>query len=192
MNQQIHSNYFWTDERVTLRSVLEGDWEPFYNGLFDSQAQRYLNFGVDFPPTVIEAKEFEERFKDIKPGNDKIMLTIENKEGHNVGGINITSIDEKNGTFSIGLYIDQEHRGKGYGTAALRMMLKYAFFERRLNKFYGSILEGNAASAAMLLKVGCREEGRRSEMAYTNGKYFDEIYYGMTRKEFDLNNVFKI
>lgn len=70
------------------------------------------------------------------------------------GGINLNSIDERNGTFSIGIQVDRDHRGKGYGTSAVRILLRYAFFERRLNKFNTYVLEGNEASAAMMRKLG--------------------------------------
>ena len=32
-------------------------------------------------------------------------------------------IDEKNGTFSIGVQIDRDYRGKGHGTAAMEIGL---------------------------------------------------------------------
>ena len=83
--------------------------------------------------------------------------------------------------------IDRDHRGKGYGTAAVRILLRYAFFERRLNKFNDLVLEGNAASASMLIKLGCIQEGVRRQVIYTNGQYFDEILFGLTKEEFIEN-----
>lgn len=56
------------------------------------------------------------------------MFTIENLNGEYVGGVNLNSIDEKNGTFSIGVQVDRDHRGKGYGTRAINILLKYAFW----------------------------------------------------------------
>jgi RimJ/RimL family protein N-acetyltransferase len=113
------------------------------------------------------------------------MFVITTLDGKSVGGVNLNSIDEKNGTFSVGMQIDRDHRGKGYGTAAMLIVLRYAFYERRLNKYYGSVLEGNLASAAMLRKLGCVEEGRRRQMVYSQGRYFDEILFGLTRSEFE-------
>ena len=37
------------------------------------------------------------------------------KNGINIGGMNINSIDERNGTFGTGMQIHPEHRGKGFG-----------------------------------------------------------------------------
>ncbi|WP_254848750.1 GNAT family N-acetyltransferase [Paenibacillus odorifer] len=62
------------------------------------------------------------------------MFTIENLNGEYVGGVNLNSIDEKNGTFSIGVQVDRDHRGKGDGTRAINILLKYAFLELRLKQ----------------------------------------------------------
>ena len=34
-------------------------------------------------------------------------------------------------------------------------------------------------------KLGFKEEGRLRSMIFTNGKYYDKIYFGMTRDEFN-------
>lgn len=184
MKPIIYDNYFWQDELVFLRATEEGDWESHYYNRFDTPARRLLNCEVELPPTVAGEKAFFERCADFTQNSGRIWFTIMNHEGEVVGGVNLNSIDEKNGTFSIGMQIDRDNRGKGYGTAAMRIVLKYAFFERRLNKYYGHVLEGNIASATMLKKLGCQEEGRRRQMIYTDGRYFDEILFGLTKEDF--------
>lgn len=185
MRQIVYDKYFWQNELVRLRAMEESDWEDHYYNRFDTPARRLLNYEVELPPTETEAKDLITRFGDFRPGTGRIMFTITTLDGQSVGGINLNSIDAKNGTFSIGVQIDRDHRGKGYGTAAMEIVLRYAFYERRLNKYYGSVLEGNIASATMLRKLGCVEEGRRRQMVYTQGRYYDEIVFGLTRSEFE-------
>lgn len=141
-----------------------------------------MNCEVELPPTEEEAKAMTEAFQNFKPGTGRLMFTIETLEGENVGGANINAIDERSGTFSIGMQIDRDQRGMGFGTAALEILLRYAFFERRLNKYYGSVLEGNIGSATLRKKLGCREEGRRTQRVFTDGRYWDEMLLCMTRK----------
>ncbi|WP_028612852.1 GNAT family N-acetyltransferase [Paenibacillus harenae] len=176
------SKYFWQDEAIRLRAIQPEDWESHYINRFDSPARRLLECAVELPPTVTEAKSFADRYSDFS--SNRLMFTIEDLDGENVGGINLNSIDERNGTFSIGIQIDRDHRGKGYGTRAVHILLKYAFFERRLNKFNDSVLEGNEASAAMLRKVGCVQEGIRRQVYFTDGRYFDSILFGLTKEEY--------
>lgn len=177
-------NYFWQEGSVRLRAIAEEDWENHYYNRFDTDARRLLNYEVELPPTEAEARSMMEKFKDFNFDSGRIMFTIENLEGENVGGVNLNSIDEKNGTFSIGMQIDRDNRGKGYGTSAMRIVLRYAFLERRLNKYNGAVLEGNTGSEKMLKKLGCSQEGVRRQTVYTRGQYMDEILFGLTREEF--------
>ncbi len=180
-----YKDYYWQNNLVRLRAMKPDDWEEHYYNCFDSKARRMLQYELELPPTVKENKEVIESFSNFKPESKRLMFTIENLEGINVGAFNLNSIDERNGTFSIGVQIGRDHRGKGYGTAAMKILLDYAFNERRLNKFNVSVIEGNIGSATMLEKLGCIQEGIRREMIFTQGKYKDEILYGLTRSEFN-------
>ena len=182
MREIDYSNYYWQDGEVRLRAIQEGDWEGYYLNRFDTPARRLLQNAVELPPTISEAKKFAEEYAEFSA--NRLMFTIENLYGENVGGVNLNSIDEKNGTFSIRVQVDRDHRGKGYGTRAVTILLKYAFFERRLNKFNECALEGNEASIAMLKKVGCIQEGVRRKVIYTDGQYLDLLLFGLTKDEF--------
>ncbi|WP_219838176.1 GNAT family N-acetyltransferase [Paenibacillus sp. R14(2021)] len=177
-----YSDYFWQDDAIRLRAIQPEDWEGHYLNRFDTAARRLVDCLVELPPTIAEAKSFAETFTDFS--SNRLMFTIDNLQGDNVGGINLNSIDERNGTFSIGIQIDRDHRGMGYGTRAVHILLRYAFFERRLHKFNDHVLEGNEASAAMLRKVGCRQEGVRRQVYYMNGRYMDSVLFGLTKDEY--------
>lgn len=179
-----YSNYFWQDDKVRLRAIQPEDWEGDYISKFDTPARRLLECAIELPPTISGSKKFAEENTDFASTNGRIMFTIEILEGKSIGGINLNSIDERNGTFSIGIVIDKEYRGKGYGTSAMKILLKYAFLERRLNKFNDYVLEGNEGSAKMMKKLGCVQEGVRRQVVYINGQYLDFIMFGLTKDEF--------
>ena len=166
MKEINYDNYYWQNEYIRLRAVEPDDWEVHYYNRFDTPARRLLDYEVELPPTINEVRNSVETFMDFKSGTGRIMFTI---------------------TFSIGMQIDRDHRGKGYGTAAMRLVLRYAFFERRLNKYYGAVLEGNIASSTVLKKLGCVQEGIRRQMVYTDGRYLDEIQFSLTKYEFIEN-----
>ena len=184
MREIDYTDYFWQDEKVRLRAIQEEDWESCYISDFDTPARILLECAVELPPTILGAKKFVEDNANFTSTNGRIMFTIENLDGDSIGGINLNSINERNGTFSIGIVIDKEYRGKGYGTSAMKILLKYAFLERRLNKFNDYVLEGNVGSAQMMRKLGCIQEGVRRQVVYVNGKYLDFILFGLTKDEF--------
>ncbi|WP_127529442.1 GNAT family N-acetyltransferase [Paenibacillus kobensis] len=184
MLQMDYSHYYWQDEAIRLRAIAPEDWESCYASAFDTPARQMLECAIELPPTLSSARRFAEENADFLSSNRRIMFTIESLNEDIIGGVNLNSMDERNGTFSIGIVIDQPHRGKGFGTRAVHMLLKYAFFERRLHKFNDYVLEGNEASAAMLRKVGCVQEGVRRQVFYLNGKYHDSILFGLTKDEY--------
>ena len=182
-----YDNYYWQNDLVRLRALKEEDWEEAYYNNFDSKARTMLQYELELPPVIEEAKEGNSQFVGFKPGTGRLMFGIETLAGEYVGSFNLNAIDEKNGTFSIGMQIGVGHRGKGYGTAAMRILMGYAFFERRLNKYNGSVIKWNVGSATMLKKLGCVQEGIRRQNIFTDGRYVDEILFGLTKEDFIAN-----
>lgn len=187
MREIDYNNYFWQQNGVRLRAMQPEDWSGHYYNRFDTPARRLVNYEVELPPTLDESKKFADTFTDFKQGTGRLMFIIETLDGINVGAVNLNSIDERNGTFSIGIQVDRDYRGKGFGTEAMRILLHYAFLERRLNKFNVSVLCGNIGSATMMKKLGCQQEGIRRQVVYTDGQYMDEILFGLTKDEFIEN-----
>lgn len=187
MKEINYDNYFWQEDKVRLRALKLEDTEGHFYNRFDTQARRFVNCEVELPPTSNECNKFAEKYKDFASGTGRLMFTIETLDGKNLGEINLNSIDERNGTFSIGMQIDRDFRGKGYGTNAMRILFRYAFLERRLNKFNASVLDGNIGSVSMIKKLGCKQEGMRRQVVYTNGQYMDELLFGLTKDEFITN-----
>ena len=184
MKEILYDDYFWQNELIRLRAWSADDWEWDYYNNFDTSAVRLADCEVHLPATILESKTYSERIANLSSGNGRIYFAIETLDGIHVGRMNLNSIDEKNGTFEIATLIDRDYRGKGYGTAAVKILLKYAFMERRLNKYCASIIEGNIGSADMHRKLGCEQEGVCRQNIYTNGRYYDEILFGLTKEDY--------
>jgi RimJ/RimL family protein N-acetyltransferase len=181
MKEISYDYYYWQNDLVRLRAWTSDDWEWDYRTSFDSETLRLADCELPLPPTVAASQKFLERIKDLQTSYNRTYFAIETLEGILVGRTNILEGDEKDGTFEIATKIDRDYRGNGYGTASMRIMLKYGFMEKRLNKYCASIIEGNLGSIAMHKKLGCEQEGLCKENIYTNGRYYDEILYGLTK-----------
>lgn len=182
-----YENYYWQNELVRLRAITFEDWEDAYVNNFDSKARLLLQAEMELPPVATTVQEQYRNFADFNKETGRLMFAVETLDGISVGGLNLHSIDERNGTFGIGIQISIEHRRKGYGTAAMRILLKYAFLERRFNKFDVWCVEGNIASITMMEKLGCIQEGVRRQILYSGGRYLDGILFGLTKDEFVEN-----
>lgn len=61
-----------------------------------------------------------------------------------IGNIGLHSLDWKNRNATLGIVIgEKEHWGKGYGTEAVRVMLRFAFHELGLHRVELATLVGN-------------------------------------------------
>ena len=183
-----YENYYWQNELVRLRAWTAEDWEASYPSLYDSPARFLLEEEVELPPVLADWQEKNRNWGSFNiKGTGRLMFAVETLAGETVGGLNLNGITERHGTFGIGIQIHTGERGKGYGTAAMRIVLKYAFLEGRLNKFNSACVEGNTASAAMHKKLGCVQEGVRRQVYYHDGRYYDDILFGLTKDEFVEN-----
>jgi len=96
-------------------------------------------------------------------------------------------MDRKNGTFGIGLRVYSKFRRKGYAEEAKRILLRYCFNELRFQKYNCRCLEINKSIIRHFKRMGCKIEGRRRRNIYTDGKYYDELLFGLTKEEFKKN-----
>jgi RimJ/RimL family protein N-acetyltransferase len=182
-----YDNYYWQNDLVRLRAWTAEDCEAAYPSLFDSEARFLLQEEVELPPVKAKMQEDSKQWENFSEAVGRIMFTIETLDGKAVGALNLNTINERHGTFCIGIQVLVGERGKGYGTAAMRILLKYAFLERRLHKFNSGWLEGNIGSEKMHKKLGCVQEGQLRQMTYHEGRYYDWIRVGLTKDEFIEN-----
>ncbi|MBT4500438.1 MAG: GNAT family N-acetyltransferase [Gemmatimonadetes bacterium] len=182
-----YSNYFWQGERVRLRPLKVEDAEQCYINSLDSPSRQVMQLGVELPTSAEILKEFLGKYAGCKDVDGLIIFTIENLEGADAGGISLHSRDLKNGTFSFGINVASAHRRKGYAEEAARILLRYGFWEQRYQKCNSGCIHTNEGSIGLHRKLGFAEEGRRRRQIFFNGRYYDEILFGLTREEFDEN-----
>ena len=180
-----YSRYFWQGEKVRLRPMRTDDAEQRFIASLDSPSRQLLQMGIELPTSVELERSAMEKYAGCKDADGEIMFAVENTEGINVGGISLHSRDDKNGLFSFGIVTSREHRRKGYAEEALRILLKYGFWERRYQKCNSACAHTNGGSIALHKKLGFVEEGRRRRQSFFNGEYYDDVLFGMTREEFD-------
>jgi RimJ/RimL family protein N-acetyltransferase len=181
------SNYFWQGTKIRLRETQLSDWLIWKSEGVDSDGLRLLDAGIELPRTEATVQQMADKFDSFKDIY-RNMFTIETLSGEVVGGININSLDQKNGTFSFGTVTYRQFRQKGYGEEALRIILRYGFLELRLQKCNSSCMHTNEGSIKLHRKVGFKDEGRRRRTTYTNGQYFDDLLFGLTNEEFEDND----
>ncbi len=180
-----YSRYFWQGDLVRLRPLRADDAEQCFIDALDSPSRQVLQLGIELPRTVENWREFLTRFADCKDVDGIIIFSIDDLNDNNVGGISYYARNRKNGTFSFGLDIARPHWRKGYGADAARILFRYAFRERRYQKCNSGCVEDNVSVIALHKKLGFKEEGRKRRNIFFNGRYYDDLLFGLTREEFE-------
>ncbi|NOH00793.1 MAG: GNAT family N-acetyltransferase [Chloroflexi bacterium] len=83
---------------------------------------------------------------------------------------------------------DREDWGKGYGTDAMRIMLRYAFTELNLRRVTLTVFEYNPRAIRSYEKAGFRREGRMCGALLKDGKRWDILFMGIMFDEWKEPN----
>ena len=180
-----YPDYFWQTERIRLRPLRPEDADKKYREWLDTEARRLLEAQLDLPPVSLET--FRSNLLescDFKGDADTKKFAIDTLDGEFVGWINLFLGEPRHGRFSLGVSIFREYQRMGYGLEAAKLILQYGFNELRCHKCNSACLDVNAGSIAFHNKLGFIEEGRRREVIFMNGRYHDEILFGMTFDEY--------
>lgn len=180
-----YSHYFWQGERTRLRPFRLDDADLRFVEFLDSPTRQAHAGGIELPTSVELQQTWLEKVAGCQDNGGMILFAMEDLGGDTVGWISLHSHDQKNGTFSFGIAVYRAYRGRGYAVDAVRILLKYGFWEQRYQKCNSICADDNPASIRMHIKLGFTEEGRCRRNSFYNGAYHDDILYGMTREEFD-------
>ncbi|QQE77294.1 GNAT family N-acetyltransferase [Alicyclobacillus sp. SO9] len=172
----------WQGRIIRLRAMVPSDISLFET--FDDDISRNVDV-VYFPQSMQRLQNWFDEEMTKQRNDDSFRWVAENSEGQPVGTIDTFKCNRRFGTFKYGLAVSLQHQGKGYATEIILLVLRYYFHELRYQKVTPHVYSFNHPSLTLHEKLGFNREGQLRNMIYSHGKFFDEIYYGMTRDEFD-------
>jgi RimJ/RimL family protein N-acetyltransferase len=175
---------FWQKKKIRLRGIEPSDADHFVRWNLNSERARHLDF-VWPPISNSSVHDWVEEQSKQKFEDDAFHWVIENQDGDPVGSISTYKCDPRYGTFSYGIDIAPEHRRKGYASEAIQLVMQYYFGELRYQKVTVPVHGDNESSIRLHEKLGFQREGTHRRMIYTQGRYVDVIWFGMTVEEFN-------
>lgn len=96
-----------------------------------------------------------------------------------LGSVYIRDIDRRHNKAEYGIFIGVESaRGRGIGTAAAKLMLRYCFEEEGLHRVYLRAFSDNAQAIRSYEKAGFVREGLLKEDVCIEGSYRDIVWMG--------------
>lgn len=158
---------------VELRTVEREDLEFCQQRLNDPEVRHGL--GLSEPLTSDDEEGWYETC--VLESDDVHLLVCD--DGEAVGTVGLNDVSETFGNTELGYWIAPEYHRNGYATAAARLLVDYAFTERRLHKVYANAFAFNEGSQRVLENVGFEREGVHREQAFVDGEHVDVYRYGL-------------
>lgn len=110
-----------------------------------------------------------------------------------LGFVAIYRLEWNNRSAQLAIGIGEErNRGKGYGSDALALILRYAFHELNLNRIALDVIEYNEAARKAYLKAGFREEGRHRAAVMRDGTQYDLISMSILAAEWSAQTGYPV
>ncbi|TKH42097.1 GNAT family N-acetyltransferase [Paenibacillus terrae] len=173
-------NLFYGD-RIKLAAVREEDAETMFKWGEDADYLRNVDTDLALPYTL---KQME---SEGSPSSNEVYFRLRTLEDDVlIGFVAIHGIEWNNriGQLAVGIG-NGDYRGKGYGTEAVRLILRYAFYELNLNRVGLDVIEYNEQAIRTYEKVGFQLEGRVRSAVLRDGNSYDRIMMGMLYSEWN-------
>lgn len=174
--------FIMKDLRIYLRAFEIEDYKLIHKWRNDDEITR--NFGglKLFTSSENEKKWVESKIFDRENTSCAICLKDSDEM---IGCVFLGDINLINKTGHCPTFIgDNKHKRKGFATEARMLILKYAFFDRGLNRIWARILTDNIGSIKMVEKCGYKKEGWLRESVYKDGELKDEYLFAVLKKDF--------
>lgn len=111
-----------------------------------------------------------------------VQMIICTGEDTPIGSVYLRDIDGKNRKAEYGIFIGEEDAlGKGYGTAAAKLMLQYGFEQLSLHKIFLRVLADNARAIASYEKAGFVREAYLKDEVFLDEKFYDIVLMATIR-----------
>lgn len=172
-------------KKVILRAIEESDIKQLSKWINDREITQFLT--VCIPLSEKEEKNWYEDMLKKKEQEKSIALGIADKKTKKlIGDISLEKVNWINRNSELGIFIGEKaYWGKGYGTEAVKLMLKLAFEDLNLHKVYLDVYDFNKRAIKSYEKCGFKQEGMLREHIYKEGKYRDVLTMGITKKTWE-------
>jgi len=101
-----------------------------------------------------------------------------------IGFIDLFDFSPKNKRAGIGIVILKNYRYKGYGKAALKSIIDYAFNILYLHQVYANISVDNLTSQQLFESMGFVLSGTKKDWIFDGQKFVDEKLYQLISNKF--------
>jgi RimJ/RimL family protein N-acetyltransferase len=167
-------------ERLCLAPVRNKDLPQLWKWINDRDQ---VLFNAAYRP--VAESQHRTWFEAVAKRSDMVLFGIALKTGKLIGTCQLHSISPVHRSAELQIRIGEVHqRGRGYGTEAVQLLLRFGFEDLNLNRIYLHVFSDNVAALRTYEKCGFSQEGMLRQAAHIDGKYVDVTVMGVLRHDF--------
>jgi RimJ/RimL family protein N-acetyltransferase len=171
-------------ERLHLRTFRASDLDDLYAIRSLPEVVRYLYGEVRSRQEVEELLAEHATRTSLNEDGDALVLAAERRDdGRVIGDVVLWLRSREHGQGEIGFAFHPDAQGHGYAREAATELLRVAFGPLELHRVFGRADARNDASAALMRRLGMRQEAHFRENEIFKGEWGDEIVHAVLRSE---------
>ncbi|MCZ2109800.1 MAG: GNAT family N-acetyltransferase [Dehalococcoidia bacterium] len=168
-------------DKVILRAMRPEDLEKYTD--FRNDVELALQGGWLVAPAPYGWIEADYRAYIASRPEDTAWFGIET-QGKFIGQCLLHHFDHAARSCELGITIgDRDFQNRGYGRDAVRLLVKYAFRLRNIQRVWLSTGASNERAIKAFQAAGFEEEGRLRRHVWLDGRYDDLVYMGILRED---------
>lgn len=166
---------------IRLRAVEPEDLELLYRWENEEDTWKQSNTLVPFSKYILKRYIANSHKSLYETSQLRLMIDV-SEERKTIGTIDLFDFDHYHLRAGVGILIaDMHDRKRGYGSAALECLMRYAFGTLGLHQLWCNILEGNEESMRLFLSHGFTLCATRKEWVRLNDRFVTEYMLQLIR-----------
>ncbi len=176
-------------DRLVLRQFDVDDLESLLIFHGDDEAVRYVPYEPRDRVALEPVLARKIAGVTLQEENDRLELAVIRKDtGELIGDVLLALRAPEHGTLEVGYIFSPAHAGQGFATEAVRALLDLAFGELGARRVVARVDTRNAASMALLRRLGVRQEAQLVENEWFKGELSSEADFAVLSREWGIDH----
>jgi len=125
---------------------------------------------------------YEEHLSEIYD-DQHLLLVFRCRKNNTPIGYSLSRVDFKSEIYELRRFVISD-KGKGYGTEAMKVHLKYAFEDLKVNRFWLDVFPDNVAGIKLYESFKMHRDGVLRQNYKADRGYLDQIIFSMLKNEY--------
>ena len=159
--------------KIKLRAMEPEDLDILY--LIENDKGLWNVGATNVPYSRYTLHEYMANAKNDIYADRQVRLMVENEAGEVVGIVDVVNFDPQHQRAELGIVIMNDHRRKGYATAAVEEILRYALRILHLHQLYVIVDKENTIALQLFRKTEFQESASLAQWLYDGRDYRDAL-----------------